>query len=238
MSHQDGYELTYSQIERQTGMGRYAINEGIKNLERKGWLRTEATKMPDGRFGPKAWFVLNPTSAGFSTAGDSTTEEPTDYKKTTPIEDKELRTLAQDKLERAFTEFWNVYPRKVGKNEAKKAFTKAHAVANGEVVLGAQRFAADPNLPTDKNYIPHPATWLNAGRWEDEPLPHREKSPEEKAALAKAEAERRRLVDLEASRRIREESEAARRALELNPPKKCEHGRVAVICTTCARTNR
>lgn len=168
-------------------------------------------------------------ASGVTTGGVLTLIEPLQ---------KPNKNLAQEKLERAFAEFWKVYPRKVGKNEAKKAFAKAHAVANGEVVLGAQRFAADPNLPTDKNYIPHPATWLNAGRWEDEPLPHREKSPEEKAALAKAEAERRRLVDLEASRRIREESEAARRALELNPPKKCEHGRVAVICTTCARTNR
>lgn len=233
MSHQDGYELTYSQIERQTGMGRYAINEGIKNLEGKGWLKTEATKMPDGRFGPKAWTVLNPTTVGNSTAGDSTAEKPTDNKNTTTKEDKELRSLAQDKLERSFNEFWQAYPRKVGKAEAKKAFAKAHAVANGEVVLGAQRFANDPNLPSDKNFIPHPATWLNAGRWEDEPLPFREKSPEEKAALAKAEAERKRQVELEYSKRLLEQTRAADEEMKLNPPKRCEHDRVAVICPKC-----
>lgn len=235
MSHQDGYELTYSQIERQTGMGRYAINEGIKNLERKGWLRTEATKGPDGRYGPKAWFVLDPTSAGFSTAGDSTTEKPTDNKNTTTREDKELRSLAQAKLERAFDEFWNFYPRKVGKGEAKRAFAKAHAKANGDVVLGAQRFAADPNLPTDKNFIPHPATWLNGERWDDEPLPHREKTAEEKAAIAKAEAERRRQVDLAHTKRLREEQRAAEEAVKANPVTRCEHGRVAVICPVCSR---
>mgnify|MGYP003636215631 FL=1 len=32
MSHKDGYNVTYGQIERQTGIGRYAIN--------KAWLDT------------------------------------------------------------------------------------------------------------------------------------------------------------------------------------------------------
>ena len=31
MSHQHGYELTYGQIERETGLGRWAINAAIAN---------------------------------------------------------------------------------------------------------------------------------------------------------------------------------------------------------------
>ena len=40
-----------------------------------------------------------------------------------------------------------------------------------EILQGATRFASDPNrVPT---FTPHPATWLNQGRWSDEPLPPR-----------------------------------------------------------------
>jgi hypothetical protein len=69
----------------------------------------------------------------------------------------------------SFAIFWAAYPRKVGKIAAEKAFAKAaRAAGNPEAVLaGLARatFAADPQ------YVPHPATWLNQGRWADEPDP-------------------------------------------------------------------
>lgn len=72
-----------------------------------------------------------------------------------------------------FTKFWEIYPRKAGKQAAEKAFLKASATIDAEtIVAGATRFAADPNLPP-KQFIPHPATWLNGGCWDDEPLPDR-----------------------------------------------------------------
>lgn len=234
MSHQDGYELTYGQIERQTGMGRYAINEGVKNLERKGWLRTEATKGPDGRFGPKAWFVLDPSSAGFSTAGNSVTEKPTDNKNTTSIEEQDKENiLVQGNLEREFAEFWQIYPRRSGKTAAWSAFVKACKTAGAETVLtGATRFAQDPYLPV-KQFIPHPATWLNQGRWDDEPLPPRELTPEERAERARVKNERDRERSMEESRKRAEEAEQRRKELEANPVPNCEHGRIVYACRVC-----
>jgi len=71
-----------------------------------------------------------------------------------------------------FDEFWDIYPRKVGKQDACKAFERALRNATVEEILeGVKRFKADPNrVPT---FTPHPATWLNQGRWSDEPLPSR-----------------------------------------------------------------
>ena len=78
-----------------------------------------------------------------------------------------------NELESAFSTFWNIYPRRAGKQAALKAFVKAAESAGSEVVLaGARRFRDDPNLPEPK-FVPHPATWLNQGRWEDDPLPPR-----------------------------------------------------------------
>lgn len=72
-----------------------------------------------------------------------------------------------------FDVFWSVYPRREAKIAARKAFAKAVKSAGAEAVIaGARRYAADPNLP-EKKYVPHPASWLNDGRWDDEPLPER-----------------------------------------------------------------
>lgn len=72
-----------------------------------------------------------------------------------------------------FDHFWEWYPRKVGKEAARKAWDKARGkVDQIAIIEGLERFRLDPNLPP-KEFIPHPATWLNEGRWDDEPLPAR-----------------------------------------------------------------
>ncbi len=72
-----------------------------------------------------------------------------------------------------FEEFWVIYPRKVGRAAARAKFVSLAKVTDVAKILdGARRYANDPNLP-EKQFIPYPTTWLNQGRWEDEPLPPR-----------------------------------------------------------------
>jgi len=73
-----------------------------------------------------------------------------------------------------FEEFYAAYPHKVAKGDARKAWAKAVVRAGSPqiVIDGARRLAADPNLP-EKRFIPHPASWLNGDRWDDEPYPPR-----------------------------------------------------------------
>jgi hypothetical protein len=69
-----------------------------------------------------------------------------------------------------FDEFWAVYPRHVAKAAAKAKFEqlgKKRGVDLAAIVEGARRYAASGDLPEPK-FIPHPMTWLNQGRWEDE----------------------------------------------------------------------
>lgn len=74
----------------------------------------------------------------------------------------------------SFDAFWTAYPRKVGKQAARKAYTRARKhVSDDQLLAAVSAFRDDPNLPADKSFIPHPATWLNEGRWNDEPLPPR-----------------------------------------------------------------
>lgn len=239
MSHQDGYDLTYGQIERETGLGRFAINGAIQILTKEKWLRVESTKLPNGQFGPKAWFVIDPTSTtvGNSTAVDSTVEQPTDNKKTTSREEHLEKKYPQDKLEEEFSEFWIHYPRKVEKLAAVKAFRKALEVTTAQKILeGVIRLANDPNLPP-KQFIPHPSTWLNGGGWDNEPYPERVLSADEAKQKAEAERlarkERERELLRQEQERLRQETEQARQLAE--SVTRCEHGRVKAICDKCSR---
>jgi hypothetical protein len=69
-----------------------------------------------------------------------------------------------------FDEFWRVYPRRVGKAAARKAWLKATRVASPEdIIAGAERAARSwEAAQTSLQYVPHPATWLNAERWTDD----------------------------------------------------------------------
>ena len=95
-----------------------------------------------------------------------------------------------------FDVFWKEYPIKVGKQAARKAWEKAiKATPTAHIILGAKRYANDPNR--HPSFTAHASTWLNAGRWSDDPLPPREVTPDEKrkaeleSARLKAEAERK-----------------------------------------------
>lgn len=86
-----------------------------------------------------------------------------------------------------FAEFWIYYPRKVGKVTARKAWDRARKrIDHATILTGCIDLANDPNLP-DKQYIPHPATWLNRDGWEDEPYPE----PGHRPGSVEAERQRR-----------------------------------------------
>jgi hypothetical protein len=111
----------------------------------------------------------------------------------------------------SFDEFYKVYPRKTAKATARKAWDKLSPEDRVRALEGALRYANDPNR--DDSFTAYPATWLNAERWLDDPLPARKVTPEELkareilASRAKAEQERERSKALEEQdRRAREQA--------------------------------
>lgn len=74
--------------------------------------------------------------------------------------------------ESAFDAFWRVYPRRDDKPRARSAFARAiKSTSAAAVIAGAERYRDDPNRL--QQYTKMPTTWLNAGSWENEPLPAR-----------------------------------------------------------------
>lgn len=66
-----------------------------------------------------------------------------------------------------FDAWWAKYPRRVGKLAAMKAYGKALTMATHEQLMAGVELYRD-HLPDEAQYIAHPATWLNQGRWLDE----------------------------------------------------------------------
>lgn len=68
-----------------------------------------------------------------------------------------------------FLNFWEAYPRRVGKGDAWKSWQKSTpAIADVLKALAWQSRSQDWTKEGGK-YIPNPATYLNQRRWEDEP---------------------------------------------------------------------
>ncbi len=71
-----------------------------------------------------------------------------------------------------FDLFWEIYPRRKAKLDALKAWRQTEGLrppiekvlAAIEEMIEEHDFRADPNC----TYLPYPASWLRAGRWDDE----------------------------------------------------------------------
>lgn len=238
MSHAPGFEVSRERLARNGQDGDRAVRSAIQELEDAGYLERSQSRHQNGRLGAAVWITKDPfePSVHFAPADDAPADN-VGVKNTIEKKTEEKKDLAQDKLEPVFQKFWSIYPRKVGKGAAWRAFVKAAVNTDPDViVVGAERLAADPNLPPTQ-YVPHAATWLNREGWFDDPYPERQLSPEErKLREAEERAARAERDRLERERRIAErEAEKLRLEQELreNPVEHCEHGRVVYICPKC-----
>lgn len=72
-----------------------------------------------------------------------------------------------------FPQWYAQFPRKVSRGNAEKAYAKiikSGEATPAELLAGAMRYAAAV-AGTEPRYIKHPASWLNAKGWLDEPEP-------------------------------------------------------------------
>ena len=95
------------------------------------------------------------------------------YKSVTREEKKRIiikpLTPTDDAIDQ-FDTFWNLYPRKIGKENARKSWNRT--ATNQETVTAIlsalPNHVESPQWRKDNGqFIPHPATWLNQRRWED-----------------------------------------------------------------------
>ena len=112
---------------------------------------------------------------------NETNENETEQKQTKQNETAQVKDKVKDKVnnksakalspsDRLFDKFWSVYPRHEGKQDAVKAFAKLKVDdAMLETMINAILKQKQSDQWSDPRFVPHPATWLNGHRWEDEP---------------------------------------------------------------------
>jgi len=64
-----------------------------------------------------------------------------------------------------FDEFWNLYPKRIAKADALKAWNKAIKRKTADELIGLTKAYSESKLP-DITYIPYPASWLNKELYE------------------------------------------------------------------------
>lgn len=170
------------------GISEKKVRTVLAELRAAGWVSWESRRKDDGGLTSNFYSIFG-SAAGTTVGGGYGTPgmDPsgTAYRRTKnhyELEPYELTNPPNPPFQAALTpinpgvsvfdEFWATYPRKAGKGAAAKAWKQATKRASPMTILaGCQRYAEDPNLPTDHRYVPHPATWLNGDRWEDDPMP-------------------------------------------------------------------
>ena len=104
--------------------------------------------------------------ADFITCIESVTNPLQNRNETVP---PETETETETKTKDRFAEFWNLYPRKIGKPKAHaswKSATKLDDKKQQEVLDGLKRHLPSLN-GKEIQFVPHPTTWLNGHRWQD-----------------------------------------------------------------------
>jgi hypothetical protein len=84
----------------------------------------------------------------------------------TKTQDKD-KDKDKDNSASPFESFWAAYPRKVGKQAAKKAFSKVSVPVKTLIDAVNSQKNSEQWRKDNGQYIPNPATWLNQGRWDD-----------------------------------------------------------------------
>ena len=136
--------------------------DGSKRLVPHGWekrqYKSDTSTDRVKRFRERS---RNVTETVSETAPDTDTETDTETDKNQKkIPKKRDRSAGSAEFEN----FWLVYPRKINRAVALKAFEKATRKTEADLIISAVR---GYKFADDEQFIPHPATWLNQERWID-----------------------------------------------------------------------
>ena len=129
----------------------------VRRIPPKRFLTTLETSVSPGRDNDVAR-LGTPVSPG----GD------TDVALTITSELEPLEPKPNNDIARKFDQFWEAYPKKKGKGQARKAFERALKKTDMETLLeGVSEYVRNSRWE-DEQFIAYPATWLNGERWTDE----------------------------------------------------------------------
>ena len=190
VSMPDDWDYTVSGLAVICGVGKDAVRTSLRELEANGYLTRVQRHNEAGHFSRNEYIVTDePTGGGEiplsdrpSTAEPLTdeplTDNPTQQNKDctntpySPPKGDVSKSSGQGVDWDLFERFWTAYPRKQNKERARRAWKKLHPDLELCRIMSAalERDKRSEQWRRDNgDFIPHPASWLNGRRWEDEP---------------------------------------------------------------------
>ncbi|QDU61265.1 hypothetical protein Pan216_21190 [Planctomycetes bacterium Pan216] len=178
-------DLKFDSYVDDVGQKRY-INLRLEN-ERKLMEQKRKRKAEAGTKGARSRWQPHDSANG-NTTTTTTTRDIEEESSSNSLDqtsgltdsDSDQSKSSKFKYSKAFSEWWEHYPRKVSKKAAHEAYKRAGARLRSEhdwtskqtidfLLSRVKAFAASPMASRgDRQFIPHPATWLNGGRYDDD----------------------------------------------------------------------
>lgn len=147
------------------------IRTTIKELEDNGYITRNRIRSENGKLGA-AEYIIRERPVDEVKQEQPILENPT-QDITVQINTNVVNNVSKKECNNIyislFDEFWRLYPRRVGKTDAFKAWKK---LKPDNTLLTTMIIAINKQKQTEQwqneKFIPYPASWLNGRRWEDE----------------------------------------------------------------------
>lgn len=170
--------ISYGQLSKMTGVPRARVIEHVKNLVSKKILgsHNNGTRQPLTIWINKNFEGWEPSPKKETSPKHETKPSPNNGNKPSPNNGthkrKERKERNSTQYPDDFERFWSAYPVKKKKKEALKAWNKAKQdlppIDELVEIIEKNKRLNKQWLKDGGQFIPHPATWLNAGQWLDE----------------------------------------------------------------------
>jgi hypothetical protein len=163
MSHRPGWNMSISSLARFNKTGVDTIKSAVKELELLGYLNRSDKQEhnEDGTFADYVWTTADP----FQNPATALSVHAKQDTKKNILKEEQVKKNKQENTEIGFDKFWELYPKKIAKADALKAWKSATKKKTADELLALTKAYSEGKLP-DTTYIPYPASWLNKGLYE------------------------------------------------------------------------
>lgn len=182
----------------ETGLTDGTLRGAVQALRDRDWITTERAAEDDATL---VWTpvlaghadIANPAGGGANLAGPPLQNPPSppirQVKDTPPSPSggglfdvpepppAAAKGPSEADLDAEFDRFWSLYPRRTGKKAARAAYGRARRTTDVRDIATGLRRQLPALQATEARFVPHPSTWLNQGRWEDEVQAQQEPPP-------------------------------------------------------------
>lgn len=177
LSLPDEWDYSVSGLVSLSKDGKDSTTKALIELEKLGYVRRIRATDSKGRFTGYDYDIYENPQPETPKTGNPLTENPstenppqlnTNILNTNQSNTKELKT---NNISLEFETLWKLYPRKIGKPKALKAYQKArkNGVSFEDVKQGIENYNAEIKAKqTGAEYIKHGSTWFNNESWNDE----------------------------------------------------------------------